>query len=167
VTARIYLGRGGALLAVAGFVAIRGFLAIMVGGVWEPTTPHFPLYVVEALVVEAVFARAGGRSPVATGARRADGTRRAPGGAGRARPRSAPARAQDDVPGALSLVAYLVVAAIAAALIALIAWALLRLEGAAERRPHAPRAGGRSPVGEPELVRNRIKAISQHHRNIC
>jgi hypothetical protein len=62
---------------------------------------------------------------------------------------------------------YLVVAAIAAALIALIAWALLRLEGAAERRPHAPRAGGRSPVGEPELVRNRIKAISQHHRNIC
>jgi hypothetical protein len=68
VTARIYLGRGGALLAVAGFVAIRGFLAIMVGGVWGQTTPHFPLYLVEALLVEAVFARVRGRSPVATGA---------------------------------------------------------------------------------------------------
>ncbi|MGH2715534.1 MAG: hypothetical protein ACRDM7_16920, partial [Thermoleophilaceae bacterium] len=68
VTARIYLGRGGALQAVAGFVMIRGFLAIMVGGVWEQTTPHFPLYLVEALLVEAVFARARGRSPVATGA---------------------------------------------------------------------------------------------------
>ena len=68
VTARIYLGRGGALQAVVGFVAIRGFLAIMVGGVWDQTLPHFPLYLVEALLVEAVFARAQGRSPVATGA---------------------------------------------------------------------------------------------------
>jgi hypothetical protein len=68
VTARIYLGRGGALLAVAGFVAIRGFLAIMVGGVWGQTTPHFPLYLIEALLVEVVFARAHGRSRVATGA---------------------------------------------------------------------------------------------------
>ena len=68
VTARIYLGRGGALQAVAGFVAIRGFLAIMVGGVWDQTLPHFPLYLVEALLVEAVFARVRDRSPVATGA---------------------------------------------------------------------------------------------------
>jgi hypothetical protein len=68
VAARIYLGRGGALQAVAGFIAIRGFLAIMVGGVWDQTTPHFPLYLVEALLVEAVFARFAGRSPVATGA---------------------------------------------------------------------------------------------------
>jgi hypothetical protein len=68
VAARIYLGRGGALLAVLGFVLIRGFIAIMVGGVWGQTTPTFPLYVVEALLVEAVFLRSGGRSPVATGA---------------------------------------------------------------------------------------------------
>jgi hypothetical protein len=40
----------------------------MVGGVWGQTTPHFPLYIVEALIVEAVFARAGGRSPVVNGA---------------------------------------------------------------------------------------------------
>ena len=46
----------------------------MVGGVFGQTTPHFPLYIVEALLVEAVFARAGGRSPVVNGAhrRRAD-----------------------------------------------------------------------------------------------
>ena len=29
----------------------------MVGGVWDQTTPHFPLYIVEALVVEAVASR--------------------------------------------------------------------------------------------------------------
>jgi hypothetical protein len=68
VTTRLYLGRGGALLAVFGYVLIRGFLTIMVGGVWAQTTPHFPLYIVEALLVEAVFARAGGRSPVVNGA---------------------------------------------------------------------------------------------------
>jgi hypothetical protein len=53
---------------VVGYIAIRGFLTIMVGGVWGQTTPHFPLYVVEALIVEAVFMRAAGRSPVANGA---------------------------------------------------------------------------------------------------
>src|SRR5215217_2561643 len=67
VTARVYLGRGGALLAVLGFVLIRGLIALMVGGVWGETTPHFPLYIVEALLVEAVFARAALRSPVASG----------------------------------------------------------------------------------------------------
>ena len=68
VAARLYIGRGGALLAVGGYIAIRGFLAIMVGGVWGQTLPHFPLYIVEALLVEAVFARAGGRSAVVNGA---------------------------------------------------------------------------------------------------
>jgi hypothetical protein len=68
VTTRLYLGRGGALLAVFGYVLIRGFLTVMVGGVWGQTTPHFPLYIVEALLVEAVFARAALRSPVASGA---------------------------------------------------------------------------------------------------
>ena len=68
VSTRLYLGRGGALLAVCGYILIRGFLTIMVGGVWGQTTPHFPLYIVEALIVEAVFARAGGRSPVVNGA---------------------------------------------------------------------------------------------------
>jgi hypothetical protein len=68
VATRLYIGRGGALLAVFGYVIIRGFLTIMVGGVWGETTPHFPPYIVEALLVEAVFAHAGGRSPVLNGA---------------------------------------------------------------------------------------------------
>ena len=68
VTCRLYIGRGGALLAVAGYVVIRGLVSIMVGVVWGETLPHFPLYIAEALVVEAVFARAGGRSPVVNGA---------------------------------------------------------------------------------------------------
>jgi hypothetical protein len=68
VSIRIYLGRGGAIQAVAGYLLIRGLITLMVGGVWGQTTPHFALYVVEALIVEAVFARVRGRSMVATGA---------------------------------------------------------------------------------------------------
>src|SRR3954465_8263312 len=41
VATRLHLGRGGALLAMFGYILIRGFLAIMVGGVWGQTTPHF------------------------------------------------------------------------------------------------------------------------------
>ncbi|HEU0023048.1 MAG TPA: hypothetical protein VFQ12_00355 [Thermoleophilaceae bacterium] len=68
VTARIYLGRGGALSAVAGFLVIRGFLALTVGVIFGQTTPHFPLYIVEALLVELVFLRATRLRPVAAGA---------------------------------------------------------------------------------------------------
>ena len=65
---RLYVGRFGAIMAVLGYIAVRGFLTLMVGGFWGEVTPHFPLYIVEALIVEAVFARAGGRSPVVNGA---------------------------------------------------------------------------------------------------
>jgi hypothetical protein len=58
---------------------------------------------------------------------------------------------KDDVPGALKLIAYLTVGAIAAGLIALIAWALLRLEGA-EPRSGRPRARSRASVRRAELV---------------
>ncbi len=51
--ARMLLGRGGALLAVAFFLVIRGGLAVVVGGLFENTTPHFPLFIVEGVVVEA------------------------------------------------------------------------------------------------------------------
>src|SRR4051794_25358330 len=68
VACRLYVGRFGAIMAVLGYIAIRGFLTLMVGGFWGEVTPHFPLYIVEALIVEAVFARAGGRSPVVNGA---------------------------------------------------------------------------------------------------
>ncbi|MFL5908651.1 MAG: hypothetical protein ACJ75Z_13775 [Solirubrobacterales bacterium] len=54
VTARIRIGRGGAIAALLVYVAIRGLLAILVGPLFGEITPHFPPYVAEALVVELV-----------------------------------------------------------------------------------------------------------------
>jgi hypothetical protein len=50
---RVHLGRGGALMAVAFFLVVRGLLSLIVSPVFEHTTLHFPLYIVEALCVEA------------------------------------------------------------------------------------------------------------------
>ncbi|MEB3365876.1 hypothetical protein [Saccharopolyspora mangrovi] len=53
VAARLWVGRGGALIAVALFLATRGCLAILVGpAVLGGPTSAMPLYVVEALCVE-------------------------------------------------------------------------------------------------------------------
>lgn len=57
VTARIRLGRGGALKAVGLFLVVRALLSVLVGPVLGHTTLHFPLYLVEALAVEAVALR--------------------------------------------------------------------------------------------------------------
>ncbi|HXS33439.1 MAG TPA: hypothetical protein VN758_06690 [Solirubrobacterales bacterium] len=57
VLARVYAGRGAALGAVAFFIVIRGGLSLLVGPVLGQTMPHFPLYIAEALVVEAVAFR--------------------------------------------------------------------------------------------------------------
>jgi len=54
VAARIYGGRGMALYAVAFFVAIRGGLALLVGPILGEPTPHFPLFIAEALLIEGV-----------------------------------------------------------------------------------------------------------------
>jgi hypothetical protein len=54
VAARIWIGRGGALGAALFFIVVRGGLALIVGGLFAETAPHFPLYVAEALCVEAV-----------------------------------------------------------------------------------------------------------------
>ena len=54
VVARLYAGRGGALVAVAYFWAIRGLVSVLVGPVLGETTPHLPLYLAEALIVEGV-----------------------------------------------------------------------------------------------------------------
>src|SRR5205823_14685529 len=71
VAARVIIGRGGALGAVAFFLVVRGVLALLVGPILGQVTPHFPLYLAEALVVEAVaFAgspRAPYRSAIAAG----------------------------------------------------------------------------------------------------
>jgi hypothetical protein len=68
VAARLRLGRGGALKAVLVFLVIRGTIALIVGPILGHTTPKFPLYLVEALVVEAVALRFPRGRPIAFGA---------------------------------------------------------------------------------------------------
>src|SRR3954471_16297103 len=68
VAARVRIGRGGALIAIGFIVALRALLSLLVGPVLGQTTPHFPLYVVEALIVEAVGLRYGRERPITLGA---------------------------------------------------------------------------------------------------
>lgn len=68
VAARVHLGPGGALLAVVSFLLMRGGVALLVGPVFGQTTPHFPPYVLEALIVEAVALRGGAARPLRMGA---------------------------------------------------------------------------------------------------
>jgi hypothetical protein len=67
VTARIAIGRGGALGAALFFILIRGLLSIWVGPLTGHTTLHFPLYLVEALVVEAVALTVARERPIRFG----------------------------------------------------------------------------------------------------
>lgn len=67
VAARMYGGRGAALGAAAFFVAVRGALALAVGPGLGETTPHLPLYLVEALAVEAVALRVSVERPLRFG----------------------------------------------------------------------------------------------------
>ncbi len=67
--ARIWIGRGGALGAVAFFLVVRGALSLIVGPLLGETTPMFALYVAEALCVEVVaLAIDPRRRPLACGA---------------------------------------------------------------------------------------------------
>jgi len=67
VATRLYGGRGAALAAVAFFLVARGILALLIGPVFGETTPHFPLYVVAALIVEGVALRVPAERPLAFG----------------------------------------------------------------------------------------------------
>lgn len=67
VAARIYAGRGAAIGAALFFLVARGGLALLIGPVLGETMPHLPLYVVEALVVEAVALRISTTRPLAFG----------------------------------------------------------------------------------------------------
>src|SRR5436190_15856344 len=67
VAARVRLGRGGALMTVTFFLLLRGLLSLIVGPIIGNTTPHFPLYIVEAIVVEVVALRVSSRRPLALG----------------------------------------------------------------------------------------------------
>jgi hypothetical protein len=67
VAARLYAGRGAAIGAVLFFLGARGVLALLIGPVLGETTPHMPLYVIEALVVEVVALRISSERPLAFG----------------------------------------------------------------------------------------------------
>jgi len=67
VAARLRLGRGGALGCLAAFFVIRGILSMIVGPVLGHTLPHIPIFVVEALIVEAVGLRYGRSKPLTLG----------------------------------------------------------------------------------------------------
>ena len=71
VAIRQWGGRGAALGAVGFFIVVRGTLAVLVGPVLGETTPHLPLYIVEALVVEAIALRIPRDRPLAFGCGRA------------------------------------------------------------------------------------------------
>ncbi|HWC47543.1 MAG TPA: hypothetical protein VG448_01515 [Solirubrobacterales bacterium] len=65
--ARVYAGRGAALGAAVFFIVLRGGLALLIGPIIGQTTPHFPLYIAEALVVEAVAVFVSTKRPLAFG----------------------------------------------------------------------------------------------------
>jgi hypothetical protein len=67
VAARIYAGRGAAIGAALFFLVARGGLALLIGPVLGETTPHLPLYIVEALIAEAVALRIATDRPLAFG----------------------------------------------------------------------------------------------------
>jgi hypothetical protein len=52
VAARVKIGPGGALKAAVVFLVLRGLWALVIGGVFGLSTPHMPLYLAEALLVE-------------------------------------------------------------------------------------------------------------------
>ncbi|MDT7570926.1 MAG: hypothetical protein QOE05_1100 [Actinomycetota bacterium] len=54
ITARVRLGRGGALFAFLSFLVIRGTITLIVAVPLGRTVPHFPLYAAEAVLVELV-----------------------------------------------------------------------------------------------------------------
>jgi uncharacterized membrane protein YeaQ/YmgE (transglycosylase-associated protein family) len=68
VAARVWLGRGAALGAALFFLLVRGGLAVLIGPILGETTPHFPLYLASAAVVELVaLAIPARRRPLAFG----------------------------------------------------------------------------------------------------
>jgi len=68
VVARARLGRGGALKAVSFYLLVRGALTLIIGPGFGLSTLHFPLYIVEALIVEGVALRVGTQRPLTLGA---------------------------------------------------------------------------------------------------
>jgi hypothetical protein len=68
VAARLRLGRGGALAASGAYLLIMTPMVLVIGPGFGHTFLHFPLYVVEAVLVELAAAAFARRGPIAVGA---------------------------------------------------------------------------------------------------
>jgi hypothetical protein len=68
VAARVRLGRGGALAAVGAYLIVMTPLVLIVGPLFGHTFLHFPLYVVEGVLVELAGLVLARRGPLAFGA---------------------------------------------------------------------------------------------------
>src|SRR3954470_973208 len=67
VASRLRLGRGGALAATGAYLLVMVPLVLIVGPLFGHTFLHFPLYIVEALLVELAGLALARRGPVAFG----------------------------------------------------------------------------------------------------
>jgi hypothetical protein len=67
VTVRIWAGRGAAIGAALFFIAVRGTLTLLVSPLFGHTMLHFPLYLVEAGVVELIALRVRRDRPLTLG----------------------------------------------------------------------------------------------------
>jgi len=65
--ARVWIGKGGALATALMFIVVRGAISLIVGDVFGESAPALPLYLVEALCVEAVGLALGRDRPIALG----------------------------------------------------------------------------------------------------
>jgi hypothetical protein len=68
VAARLRLGRGGALAATGAYLLIMTPIVLIVGPGFGHTFLHFPLYLVEAVLVEVAALALARRGPIAVGA---------------------------------------------------------------------------------------------------
>jgi hypothetical protein len=67
VAVRVWAGKGAAIGAALFFILIRGTLTLLVSPLFGHTLLHFPLYLVEAVVVEAVALRVARDKPLTLG----------------------------------------------------------------------------------------------------
>jgi hypothetical protein len=67
VAVRVWAGRGAAIGAVLFFLVVRGILSLLVSPLFGHTTLHFPLFLVEAAVVELVALRVARDKPLTLG----------------------------------------------------------------------------------------------------
>ena len=64
---RIWIGKGGALATVAMFLVVRGAISLIVGEGFGESAPAMPLYLAEALCIEAIALATGRDKPILLG----------------------------------------------------------------------------------------------------